>query len=98
MFAPSRISPALVLLFAACNGIAEPEPQSQSPMRSPDIAASSSASSFVVTNTNDAGPGSLRQAILDANASPGTDVIGFNIPGAGPHTIQPITSTLPTST
>jgi len=25
------------------------------------------AASFVVTNTNDAGPGSLRQAILDSN-------------------------------
>ena len=43
---------------------------------------------FTVTNTNDAGPGSLRQAILDANASTGTrDTIAFNIPGAGPHSI-----------
>jgi hypothetical protein len=52
---------------------------------------------FTVTNTSDSGPGSLRQAILDANASPGTDNIAFNIPGAGPHTIQP-TSALPTIT
>ena len=28
-----------------------------------------SAATFTVTNTNDAGPGSLRQAILDANVS-----------------------------
>ncbi len=32
---------------------------------------------FIVTNLNDNGPGSLRQAILDANASPGEDTIGF---------------------
>ena len=53
---------------------------------------------FTVTNTNDSGPGSLRQAMLDANASTGTtDTIAFNIPGAGPHTIQPA-SLLPTVT
>ena len=48
---------------------------------------------FMVTNTNDSGAGSLRQAILDANATPNTpvgpDEIHFNIPGAGLHTIQP---------
>jgi hypothetical protein len=46
---------------------------------------------FTVVNTNDAGPGSLRQAILDNNAtyfgSPNT--IAFAIPGTGPHTIAP---------
>jgi hypothetical protein len=41
---------------------------------------------FIVTNTNDEGPGSLRQAILDANAA-GGGAIAFNIPGNGPHTI-----------
>ncbi|MFL6335798.1 MAG: carboxypeptidase regulatory-like domain-containing protein [Pyrinomonadaceae bacterium] len=46
---------------------------------------------FVVTNTDDAGPGSLRQAILDANANPGPDDITFNISGAGVHTVQPQT-------
>jgi hypothetical protein len=41
---------------------------------------------FVVTNTNDSGAGSLRQAILDANALVGVTVpsqITFAIPGAG---------------
>jgi len=52
---------------------------------------------FVVTNTNDAGAGSLRQAILDANANPGPDDISFNIPGAGVHTIKPL-SPLPVIT
>ena len=49
-----------------------------------------------VTNTNDTGSGSLRQAILDANAIPGKDVIAFNIPASdqgcnvgGVCTIQP---------
>ena len=56
--------------------------------------------SFVVTNTLDSGPGSLRQAILDANATPnvgGPDLIRFAIPGSGAHTIQPL-SPLPTIT
>ena len=52
---------------------------------------------FTVTNTNDSGPGSLRQAILDANATAGADLIGFNIPGPGVHTISPL-SALPALT
>jgi CSLREA domain-containing protein len=43
--------------------------------------------SLVVTNTNDAGAGSLRQAIMDANASAGVNDISFNLP-AGPQTIN----------
>ncbi|NDJ53480.1 MAG: hypothetical protein GYB68_10395 [Chloroflexi bacterium] len=39
------------------------------------------ASSFVVTNTDDSGPGSLRQAILDTNAAPGPDTITFDVTG-----------------
>jgi uncharacterized protein (TIGR03437 family) len=42
---------------------------------------------FTVTNANDSGPGSLRQAILDANASAGADSIAFNITGAAPYKI-----------
>jgi len=48
-----------------------------------------------------AGPGphecTLRAAIEQANADPSTDTIVFNIPGAGPHTIQPL-SGLPSIT
>jgi hypothetical protein len=54
-------------------------------------------STFEVTNTNDSGAGSLRQAILDSNASPGQNTIDFNIPGAGIQTIQPL-SALPAVT
>src|SRR5262245_53416398 len=52
---------------------------------------------FTVSNTNDSGSGSLRQAILDANNNAGADTIRFAIPGAGVHTITP-TSELPTIT
>jgi parallel beta-helix repeat protein len=55
------------------------------------------AATYTVTTTNDAGAGSLRQAILDANANPGADSINFNIPAAGVKTISPITQ-LPTVT
>ncbi len=50
-----------------------------------------SASTFSVVSTADSGPGSLRQAILDANATPGSDTISFQIPGSGVHTIAPLT-------
>ncbi len=50
--------------------------------------------SFVVTNPNDAGAGSLRQAILDANLNAGTDTITFAIPGTGVQTIT-LSSSLP---
>lgn len=47
---------------------------------------------FTVLNTNDSGPDSFRQAILDANATPGPDSIAFNIPGPGVHTITPLSA------
>jgi hypothetical protein len=61
---------------------------SKSKMLSPGI-------TFTVTNANSVGAGSLWQAIADANASPGVDVINFNI-GSGPQTI--ISFGLPTIT
>jgi hypothetical protein len=50
---------------------------------------------FVVVNTNSSGEGSLRQAILNANAIAGTDTITFSLP-AGIQTIN--TSFLPVLT
>ena len=52
-----------------------------------------SAATFFVTNTNDAGPGSLRQAMLSANATPGLDAISFGIslPPGALATIAPLT-------
>ena len=50
-----------------------------------------------MTNADDSGPGSLRQAILDANSNPGSDEISFNIAGSGVHTIR-LASPLPAIT
>src|SRR5262245_30834943 len=43
---------------------------------------------LIVTNTNNSGAGSLRQAIIDANATTAIDTIIFNIPGNSVHTIN----------
>ena len=51
----------------------------------------------VVTNTSDSGAGSLRQALLNANAYSGPRAIVFNIPGSGPFTIS-VLSLLPVIT
>ena len=58
------------------------------------------ADTYSVTNTADSGPGSLRQAILDAETHEGFDLIVFNISntdpqydsGKGVWTIRPITA------
>ncbi len=63
-------------------------------------AVSSRGSTFLVTTTSDSGPGSLTQAILDANAhrnESGPDVVRFNLPGSGPHAIA-LEAPLPTIT
>jgi hypothetical protein len=51
---------------------------------------------LMVTTNADSGPGSLRQAIIDSNASAGPNTIDFNLP-ADKRTIQPL-SPLPTIT
>lgn len=45
------------------------------------------AATYTVTNTNDSGAGSLRQALADVAGSAGADMITFNIPGSGVQTI-----------
>ncbi|WP_435018104.1 hypothetical protein TA3x_000049 [Tundrisphaera sp. TA3] len=65
------------------------------PLHVEQVEARQLMATFSVTVTGDAGAGSLRQAILDSNASPGQDTISFAIPGAGPHSIAPLTD-LPT--
>jgi len=63
------------------------------------LACASNAATLTVTTTADSGVGSLRQAILDANAdgAPGAVSIEFNIPGGGVQTIAPL-SPLPAIT
>jgi titin len=53
---------------------------------------------FTVTTAADSGPGSLRQAILDSDASPGqANAIRFAVAGSGAQTIAPL-SPLPAVT
>jgi uncharacterized repeat protein (TIGR01451 family) len=52
------------------------------------------ASTFTVSNTNNAGPGSLAQAVTDANQNPGPDTIAFGLPGSPPFSI-PLQTQLP---
>jgi len=48
---------------------------------------------FLVSNTGDSGPGSLRQAILDSNNAAGaTNTIDFDISSSGVQTIVPLSS------
>lgn len=46
------------------------------------------AGTYLVTNTNPDGPGSLRQATIDANADGQAAYINFAIPGVGPYVIN----------
>jgi hypothetical protein len=50
------------------------------------------AATFQVTTTADSGPGSLRQAILDANLTTAMDDVQFAIPGSGPFVIAPLSA------
>lgn len=60
-------------------------------------ARSSPAATFTVSTTDNSGPGSLRQAIIDANATSEADTIVFNIPGPSAFTIA-LSSALPAIT
>lgn len=55
------------------------------------------AATYTVTSVADSGVGSLRQAILDANANAGADTIAFDLSSTPPLTIRPA-SPLPTVT
>jgi hypothetical protein len=71
-----------------------------------DASGNTAACSFMIrvvprtilaTSTADSGPGTLRQALLDANALPDTNIIEFGFPGDRPHEIQ-LLSPLPAIT
>ncbi len=57
------------------------------------LASPAWAANYTVTNTNDSGAGSLRQAMIDANATADTDSISFSVLGS-----ITLDSTLPTVT
>lgn len=50
------------------------------------------STTFTVYNTNDSGPGSLREAIGFANQASSVDQIEFAISGPAPHIIYPLSS------
>lgn len=56
------------------------------------------AATFSVTTNADSGAGSLRQAIIDANAAAGSDTIEFNIGGVGSSATITLLSALPNIT
>jgi hypothetical protein len=61
------------------------------------LASQAQALTYTVTNTNDSGEGSLRQAIIDANTTTGVaDTINFDLGSAA--TITLTSSDLPTIT
>ena len=66
------------------------------PTPSPTPTPTPVSQTYTVRNTNDTGPDSFRQALLDANSHPNgagsIDQIVFNIPGPGVHTIMPSAS------
>jgi titin len=67
---------------------AKPQPRRYRPSVEP-LERRELLSVFAVTSNADSGPGTLRQAILDANAHPGSDTITFDLTGS--------TSILPTT-
>jgi hypothetical protein len=54
--------------------------------------ATAQAADFTVSNLNDSGAGSLRQAILDANATPGADRVLFQSTLTGQITLSSVLS------
>jgi photosystem II stability/assembly factor-like uncharacterized protein len=70
-----------------------PPSQTFNPLSGPQTANfTATRQNFVVTNANNHGTGSLRDAIINANATAGSDMITFNIPGIGVKVISLITS------
>src|SRR5678809_1230600 len=63
-------------------------PVSRAPVTIEGLETRTLLSTYTVTNTNDSGSGSLRQAILDSNKHSGADLIRFAI-GSGAKTITP---------
>jgi hypothetical protein len=52
-------------------------------------------STFTVTSVADNGPGTLRQAIYEADGAGGSNTIAFDIPGSGPQVISPFSALPP---
>lgn len=77
---PRAASPVALALLLSISTIATGAPR-------PRPQGTKLAQTFTVTNADDFGAGTLRQAILDANATPGADTITFALGGS--RTIRP---------
>lgn len=88
-FSPSISNTGVVAFLSSASNLITGDTNKAS-----DIFVYGKAPSFVVTNTLDSGAGSLRQAILDANNTLGTQTITFKIEGTGVQTIN-LASALP---
>lgn len=70
-----------------------PTSQTFNPLSGPQTANfTANQQNFVVTNADNHGTGSLREAITNTNATPGVDNIVFNIPGSGVKVINLLTA------
>ena len=90
-FTPTSATPGLSATVSAGSELADSSPADNVVALTTVVTAA--GRDIAVINTNNGGPGSLRQAILDSNADAGDrDRIVFNIPGTGVHTIVPLTA------
>lgn len=82
---PAAASSGIYTVTLALSGVDfVPSPQAFNKLSASQTANFATPSqSFVVTNVNDEGTGSLREAILNANATSGADTIVFSLPGSG---------------
>lgn len=83
-------------LLGASNPISDYTGAARTVGTRPDIGAVESSvengTTLSVTNTADSGLGSLRSAILAANSATGLKTIRFDLPGACPRVISPLTA------
>lgn len=69
----------LLLVFCFVFTIYGNSENTNQPKTTNDLSKSAVSQTYLVTSTGDGGAGSLRQAIADANANPGLDIIEFAI-------------------
>lgn len=74
----------VLFVFVIVSSFANSDFKSIFSFENTELLSPKSSNSIIVTNTNNSGPGSLRQAIIDANANTSADSILFNIPLSDP--------------
>jgi titin len=82
---PEWVPESDVSLFAQAQPVNTPEAETIT--EPPLVGADPLPLTFTVTSTGNAGPGTLRDAMIQAEAMPGLNIIEFNLPPAAVHTI-----------